>query len=941
MNETRRSASLRHPVLGAGVVLALVLDGLMTSAAARGREDAMITIQGESPARTNIPTGSDPRASGGAYLNLSTPRTPPRGGWYATYKVNAPAAGAYRVETVSTSPVEQDEEVEDCGSYFNLSVNGARFAQVARSQPQWVGSPHAWGGLYRLRLDDVELRRGTNTITFMVDEPVPVSTSVLHRLLLDAFTLTPTDVALSGVHLVPQDRSPSSTTHGPADNLGIYREGERASLSFRLNARAPAARPVRYEISDYFGAKAGSGTATVPAGGTAVTVPPPPSLPPGNFRVTASLGGTPVVGHFAHLPRRRPVTGAANRFGVNVWAFTIVPPSRLGALLTAMREMGAGYVRDGDSWSATVPARGRYVRTPYDRLTRAFHAHGLKSLETITEPPGWATTPASLPLPVDLRDAHAFARHLAGKAGATRSDAVHVSNEPEADETASTGDQQAAYVKATALGVADGPGRPFTVLPSFYESAHFQDLMLQNQVVGYADYWAMHGYPNEYPDPVNPRFPVEEVEKHHGLRRLYGARTPLWMSEGGTFLRSSPDGLSRTSQTTQARYLVRSTVGALATGTAKHFWFSGSPIGYLNDGGEYFGMLSPGFQPWPSYSAHAAMASILGEANFVAPLRGVPGNVTGHVFAAHGKTVTVLWADKPTQVDVPTPGHKVDVYDIMGAHKGTTTTTGRGTVRLTVSSDPVYLASDAPAPASAAIRGKDVRRAKPSVAEHIVLNQRFAARNAAPNKNSHGENRPPYGYRLDPTTPMTLDVYNFNDTPQTVTVSGRAYGGWSARPATRTTVRVPANGRVGVPFTIASSRTIPRGVDYPLVFEAGLGGRAASPSVSRIQLPAPGEPGAQIPLAPSIANLSPSDGTTVTGPRVNVTADITDALSGIDAARLTLEVDGRPVPTRFDPATGRLTAAPHLTPGRHRIWVRAINKAHAPAQASATVTVRR
>lgn len=830
-------------------------------------------------------------------------------------------------------PVEQSEE-ETGGSFFDLSVNGAPFAQAARSQPQWVGSPRAWSDLYRLRLDDVELRRGTNTITFRVNEVM--ASSVRYRLLLDAFTLARTDLALRDMGLAAPG------------NVGVYQDGERADLLLRLNARTPDARPVRYEISDYFGKKVGSGTATVPAGAASVTVPLP-SLPPGNFRVSASQPGPPgntVVGHVARLPERRPVTGKANRFGVNVWTSGVLPSSRLGPVLTAMREMGAGYARDGDSWPNAEPARGRFVPTSFDSLVRAYHAHGLEAMDTITEPPDWSLTPESPPLPADLRDAYAFARQRALKQGAARSDAIHLSNEPESDDTASTGDQQAAYVKAAGLGVADhrGPGQ-VSVLPTYYASGYFQDLVMQSQVAGYADYWAWQAYPNQYPDPVNPEVPVEGLRKHQALKRLYGARTPVWASETGAFIPSSPEGLSREGQVTQARYLVRSAVLAFAGGTAKSMWFNGPPIGFLTAHGEedeavYFGLLSPTFQPWPAYSAHAAMASILGEANHIAPARGLPGNVTGHVFASHGKAVTVVWADKPTRVDVPTPGRRVEVLDVMGAHRSTATPTRDGTVRLTASSDPVYLVSDAAAPKAPA--AAPVRRAKPSAAEHIVLNQRFALRNAAPNKNGDGTEQSPQGYRMDPTTSMNLDVYNFNDTAQTVTVTAHAYGGWTVRPATgsATTVRVPAHGRVSVPHTITAPGTVRRGVDYPLVFDATSAGRPVPPSVSRVQRAA-GSPGTPIPLAPSVTGLSPRNGTTVTGPRVRLSADITDALSGVDARRLTLQVDGRAVPTRFDPATGRLTASTRLAPGRHEVWVRGYNKAHAPAQASATFTVRR
>ncbi|MUN35728.1 hypothetical protein [Actinomadura litoris] len=925
--------TLWRATAAAAAVLSVVVVGLVGAPPTRGRAAAATTVQGESPVRTNIPVAEDGRASGGAYLKLDTTRRPPSGGWYATYRVNAPADGAYRMEVAATSPVEQWGQ-QAWGSYFDLSVNGAPFAQAAWSQPRWTGSPHAWGDLYRLRLDDVELKRGANTVTFRVDGAVAAAPAVRYRLLLDAFTLARTDLAL---------REVGSATPG---NIGVYRDGERADLLLRLNARTPTAWPVRYEIHDYFGRRVGAGTATIPAGAASATVPLP-GLPAGNFRVSASRPGSSggaVVGHLARLPGRRPVTGEANRFGVNVWAAGVVPPSRLDPVLAAMREMGAGHARDGDDWPTAEPSRGRYVSTPYDALVRAYHAHGLTSMDTITEPPGWAVPPTSAPLPADLRDAYAFARQRAGKTGAARSDAIHLSNEPESDDTASTGDQQAAYVKAAALGAADRRGpRQATVLPTYYVPGYFQDLVLQNQVAGYADYWAWQAYPNGYPDPVNPRLPAEDLRKHRELKRLHGARTPLWAAEAGAYIRSSPDGLSRESQVTQARYLVRSTVEGFAGGVARSYWFSGTPIGYLSAGGGeeavYFGLLSPTFQPWPAYSAHAAMASILGEADHVGPARGLPDGVTGQVFAAHGKTVTVVWADKPTRVDVPTPGRRVEILDIMGARQGVATPARNGTVRVAASPDPVYLASDAAAPKTAPAAAP-VRRAKPSRAEHIVLAQRFAPRNAAPNKNGDGTEGPPHGYRLDPATSMNLDVYNFSDTAQTVTVTARAYGGWSVRPSTGSaaTVRVPAHGRVSVPHTVTAPAAVRRGVDYPLVFDATTDGRPVTPSVGRVQRPA-AKPGTPVPLAPSITDLSPRGGTTVAGPRVSLSARVTDALSGVDARRLTLQVDGRDVPARFDPSTGRLTASARLAPGRHEVWVRAYNRAHAPSQASAAFTV--
>jgi hypothetical protein len=263
--------------------------------------------------------------------------------------------------------------------------------------------------------------------------------------------------------------------------------------------------------------------------------------------------------------------------------------------------------------------------------------------------------------------------------------------------------------------------------------------------------------------------------------------------------------------------------------------------------------------------------------------------------------------------------------------------------RVKVSEDPVYIVQEGVRDAVPE-QGTGYRPAARnlSVADHIVLGQRFDLANAAPNK-ADGDAPPPLGYRLSTSTRMAVDVYNFNATPQTVALTGRAFGGWTVRPIRpQDRITVPPKGRTSVEFTVVAGKAVRRGVDYPLVFEATIptpdGERSVPPSVSRIQRRSRRR-GTPIPLAPSVDRLTPADGTTVDGPEIRVEARITDALSGVDASRIDVEVDGRRAPCHYDPATGRLTAALRLRPGRHEIWVRAYNRAHAPAQASVTVTV--
>ncbi|MBV9381282.1 MAG: hypothetical protein JO242_11495, partial [Streptosporangiaceae bacterium] len=817
------------PILIAALAAALLPTG---GAAVTDRAPAgVITVQGETPARSNIPVAADPRASGGKYLSLDTVHAPPDGGWYATYRLAVPAAGVYRLDAVLTSPAMADRDPKG-GSWFDLSVNGAPYGEVAKSEPAWADprqTPPAWGSLVHARIGDVELGRGINTISFRVVEPRVSMSPVGYHFLLDVFTLTPVRVALASVYL-----------SDPASNLGIYRD-DRELLHFRLNGHAPRSQTVAYRILDYFSRTVAAGAARVPAGagGAAIRLP---HLPPGNYRAIAALRSAPtaqVTGYFARLPARLPVMGPANRFGVTTSAPWLLPPSRVAPFARALRAAGVGYVRDEMDWKVIEPARGRFLTSPAGRFAHAFRAAGIRTLGalwTLTgnlRAPGWATTPASGALPADLRDAYALMSHLARQAPALGLDALEVWNEPDVDVSAGTysrtpADQHAAYVKAATLAITDHASRPLASLSGLAGTGPFQDVMLQNGVARYADLWAFHAYGYAFTANGTPvQFPPDAATNAE-LRRLYEYQGQLWMTESGIFLKAAPDGgLNYAQQVTEARYLVQSTVLDFAAGVGKLFWFSGPP--YCAAGFACFGLFDSYFRPWPAYSALAAMTSLLGRANFAHELHGLPAGVSGDVFKDGGRAVTVVWARSPAKVDVPVPGDGVRMYDIMGASHPVLAT-ARGAVRLVASPDPVYLVSGGGAGLAARPAARDDRRTIPRLpaADHIVLNQRYAAA-AMPAP-------PPFGYRLRRTTAMSLDVYNFNATPQTVTVVPHAWGGWVAAPAAQT-VSVPANGRVSVPFVLTARATVHPWADYPLVFAASMAGRpGVTPSVSRILL---------------------------------------------------------------------------------------------------------
>ncbi|MFD3314273.1 hypothetical protein [Streptomyces sp. NPDC058694] len=804
----------RRTAMKAGLLTTAVSALGLNSAHSQGTSaPPPITVQGEAAVRTNIPVVRDRRASGGSYLALNTRKKPPKEGWYATYTVRAPEAGVYALTAVATAPVETPH-TEATASYLQLSLNNGEFAEIARSQPYWYESKPAWGGLSVLELDELELRRGENTLTFRVTEPTVLETGTAYALALDRFTLRRQEgVELREVHA------------GGDGTLSTYRHGEPASLTLGLNGRADAPCRVRYTVVDYFGERAAEGYATIAAGEKTVKVALP-QLPPGNYRVAASGADAgddagaddEVVGHFACLPALPAVSGDANRFGVNVWATSLLPPSRLDAFAAAMRDMGAGWIRDGQAWPAAEPAPGTYDTEHHDRVTRTMRRHGLSPLEVMSPAPEWAMTAASLPLPADLRHAYRYARRLASGHPA----AVQLSNEPDVDVTNSTGDAHAAFVKAAALGIADTPDPPLVVLPGIAQAGHFQDLLLANDVVRYADVWAFHGYP----DPAEqgePTFPGAAEEQRELADRLGAGEVPRWMTECGAFFAVRPGiDLTPAQQAVQARYLVRSMVEGLAAGNARQFWFAGPP---LHDDGVYFGLLSREFQPLPAYSACAALTSLLGEAHFAGPVSGLPTGAVGFEFdSGRGESVRVLWAAKP--VGIPVPGGAT-VHDIMGRRTAT------AAAEVTVSRDPVYVVTTTADHPGA--RPSPHRRTPLSPAEHIVLSQRYSARNAAPNKDN-GDTEPPLGYRLSRRTRMSLDVYNFTSTSRTVTVKARPAGGWSARADGPTRVEVPPQGRRTVDFTVTATGGVKRRTDHRLQFTATLDGDEVPASVALVQL---------------------------------------------------------------------------------------------------------
>ncbi len=100
-----------------------------------------------------------------------------------------------------------------------------------------------------------------------------------------------------------------------------------------------------------------------------------------------------------------------------------------------------------------------------------------------------------------------------------------------------------------------------------------------------------------------------------------------------------------------------------------------------------FGSLRPDLAPYPSFVALSAAANFLGLSEYVGEYKA--DDIIAHLFSTpHGK-VLVMWADKETELTLPTEQRTVQVANIFGDMRDVPVE--NGTVRVKVGQEAVYL----------------------------------------------------------------------------------------------------------------------------------------------------------------------------------------------------------------------------------------------------------
>ncbi len=719
---------------------------------------------------------SDSSYPGGGFYRLETATAAASESYVVTYKVEVEHSGLYNLRWSSTPPDAS------WASKFALSINGGAFTSVGSGgRFDEINSTIQCYDQGNIQLYDadtvtsqekgtlpnvVALHNGLNTISFRVTDRRQLDSKYV--MYLNSIALTPVTNQVGSIV--------------PSAPLGVFSHTQSSGFSVSLTTPASVATTVSVTVTDYWHNVVHQRSYSIAAGEQTVPVSLG-TLPIGNYQiqaVSAIAPSAPVRGHVAVVGA---VPADGGPFGMDAALGELTGAAKLEDFVRAIQLAGVPRARERYNWSDTNPSSGSYDFSKFQPVLDEYSAAGLDVLAVYGFAANWAISGTDL-MPNDLRLIYDFAKRTASHSG-TDVAVWEVWNEPDFGGNTSAGetaDRYAAFAKAAALGYGD------STAPTIVSSAglagrasNYASLLVSNDILSYVDVYSFHGYTfayNESTGLTNYPFPTPLASSHSTLVRNADVGTSLWMTEAGIPIpKGSVDGAldpgsfsSSLQRSAQARYAVTSAVESLAAGTDHHFWFAAP---YFDEFGSLYGTFSVEMQPYPAYSAIAAMTRALGKAAYVEAEVNLPEGTTGHWFDNGSNSILVIWAKTQRSISLTVANGAATVTNLMGS---ITSSNMGGNISLLVNSDPQFITTArdhvAPSrpwtdlPSEPRSRGLDAGK-------RIVLQPTFSAQ-AKEYARIYGA----YQLETTATNEVELSVYNFGSTSATVDLSSQSTG-WS------------------------------------------------------------------------------------------------------------------------------------------------------------------
>ena len=477
------------------------------------------------------------------------------------------------------------------------------------------------------------------------------------------------------------------------------------------------------------------------------------------------------------------------------------------------RLAGVTWVRErwGFSWRSIEPERDKFITGPMTDFLKIEKENHLKTTFILMDAPHWAGAGYG----DDLRDTFRIARTLAKKFDGLI-DAWEYWNEPDSWPFGKgPAHNYAAAQKAATLGFRayDPAGRipVATAGISSIARKEFIEDMLSDGLPGYFDIYNSHIYefPGNYP---------WVYDRHIELQNRFGfLNRRKWITEGGAEsaridAKANPPRFQKEVEIPAeldldtARCdimppevrrkvtadLVKNWVLSAAWRWDKYFTFC---FVYYNEagGGRVWGMLGPGMTATSSYAALATYNHLLGDLDYAGRITGLPKGTAGHLFSGGDRFRAVLWADTPTEIELPR-------LTALYAMTGDALDLPSGKLKL--GSDPIYAELGTPprVERDQKLFQKQFESANIAAVSPVVLD---FVRDTSAGRFRVNDQRQHIITKFGEAVNGTLFLYNFGKTPYRGTVTTNLPSGWKAE-YSAAPVEIPADGRISFPVALTA-----------------------------------------------------------------------------------------------------------------------------------------
>ncbi|GCE22647.1 glycosyl hydrolase [Dictyobacter kobayashii] len=203
----------------------------------------------------------------------------------------------------------------------------------------------------------------------------------------------------------------------------------------------------------------------------------------------------------------------------------------------------------------------------------------------------------------------------------------------------------------------------------------------------YADVISDHPYTNAQTAPPESGPLDQQMVSLQQLIQRYniGWSKPIWISELGW-----PTCITHVDEHTQADYLVRSAILALAGGVQKFFWYELLDDGIDANPENHFGVLrfpdvNGHYAPKPAYTAFAVLVQEINGRSFIKSEK-LAANLYSELFS---NNLRVLWSPTGPRTITITTSTPLTIITIDGSSHTYTPTQNH--IVLTLNADPIYL----------------------------------------------------------------------------------------------------------------------------------------------------------------------------------------------------------------------------------------------------------